>query len=384
MFIHTVDRPLGDIFDGLPDTCFEPTDRGKKLIQIPNSGWRNGTISILSMTQRLTPLKKFERSGKSGAGWLMDLWIHLWNQAMKHIRLSSPSRTVQEEMRAQKERQNLRQSNSIIEYEALNADQQRVARAVLNDKSSVFITGAAGTGKSFLIRFLIQELRRRDIKVAVTASTGAAADIIEGSTLHSWSGIGLGEDHVDDLFRRLSTIARCRWQDTEVLIIDEISMCGPTLLDKLNLLAQRIRSHSRHLSFGGIQVIFSGDFFQLPPVSSFSNFCFESKIWNSLKPQQHELKMIIRQKNRQFIETLMEIRKGYCTVRSHALLSQCITKARPTDNILPTMIVCHNRQAEHINQRCLDQLGNVGCHIYCYMYSRPPRKCVPEKLPLKV
>ena len=387
MSTHTVDKPLGDIFHGLPATCFQFGDQGKKLLQLRTSPWRDGSFDILSIfNQRLDPLEKFEESKQSGAAWLMSVWLHLWNQAMFKIKLCSPCRSVREEMHAQKARQDDRESSSVNSYDTLNADQQRVARVVLDEKKNVFITGAAGTGKSFLIAFLIQELRRREINVAVTASTGAAAEIIEGATLHSWSGIRLGEGTVEDLFHNLSDIARSRWENTEVLIIDEISMCGPALFDKLNELGQRIRSDSRHLPFGGIQIVCSGDFFQLPPVSkSKTKFCFESRGWHSLNPQQHELQTVIRQKkDKQLIETLMEIRVGRCSDRSRALLSQCIGKARPTDKVLPTMIVCCNRQADHINQTRLNELDNVDCHIYRRKYCQPPRKCVPDKLPLKV
>ena len=103
-------------------------------------------------------------------------------------------------------------------------------------------------------------------KVAFTASTGIAACNIRGTTIHSWSGIGLGTDTYEKTVGtvRNNKESKKRWLDTEILVIDEISMLSSTIFDLLSKVGSRIRNDNR--PFGGIQLILCGDFFQLPPV----------------------------------------------------------------------------------------------------------------------
>ena len=127
-----------------------------------------------------------------------------------------------------------------------------------------------GTGKSVLLREIIAALRRKYVRepdrVAVTASTGLAACNIGGVTLHSFSGIGLGKEPAEDLVKKIrrNQKAKQRWMRTKVLIMDEVSMVDGDLFDKLEQIARTIRNNGR--PFGGIQLVITGDFFQLPPV----------------------------------------------------------------------------------------------------------------------
>ena len=144
----------------------------------------------MSVEQKLPPAKNIEDSGLSGAGWLVNRWLHLWNECMRQLRLASPTRSVRQEVRSQQQRWVDRNSNnSNREYRDPNLEQRQIADVVMDrqKRPSVFITGAAGTGKSFLVQFLIQELTKQGVRVAITASTGAAADIIGGSNL--WSKV---------------------------------------------------------------------------------------------------------------------------------------------------------------------------------------------------
>lgn len=140
---------------------------------------------------------------------------------------------------------------------------------VLHNKKSVFFTGSAGTGKSVLLRQLIENLKEhyKPGQVAVTASTGIAACNIGGCTLHAFAGIGLGNGTVDQLMVKLdeNKRAKARWRKTKVLIIDEISMIDGDLFDKLDEIARRVKRSTK--PFGGIQLIITGDFYQLPPVA---------------------------------------------------------------------------------------------------------------------
>ena len=194
----------------------------------------------------------------------------------------------------------------------LSGEQQHVIHQVINEKKNVFFTGSAGTGKSVLLRELIFRLREKykggkreswestDDAVAVTASTGIAACNIGGCTLHSFAGVGLGLEALPVLqgkARKNQTVAR-RWQDTKVLIVDEVSMVDSDFMDKLEALARFIRKNE-HAPWGGIQVVLTGDFFQLPPVNKTGNvkFCFEGESWARSISLTIQLQEVFRQKD---------------------------------------------------------------------------------------
>lgn len=172
---------------------------------------------------------------------------------------------------------------------SLSNEQRHVKSLVVEKGQSVFFTGPAGTGKSVLMRAIIQELKKKYAKdperVAVTASTGLAACNIGGMTLHSFSGIGLGKEDVNVLVKKIrrNPRAKNRWLRTKVLIIDEVSMVDAELFDKLSQVGRIMRNNGR--PWGGIQLVITGDFFQLPPVpdggkQKESKFAFDAATWN--------------------------------------------------------------------------------------------------------
>lgn len=186
----------------------------------------------------------------------------------------------------------------------LSDEQRKVLTLVADGKKSVFFTGSAGTGKSVLLREIIRVLRdkyKREIdRVAVTASTGLAACNVGGVTLHSFAGIGLGKEAVPELVRKIkrSQKAKLRWMRTKVLIIDEISMVDGDLFDKLEGIARIIRNSGR--PFGGIQLVVTGDFFQLPPVPDYgriAKFAFDAATWETSLEHTIGLTQIFRQKD---------------------------------------------------------------------------------------
>lgn len=149
---------------------------------------------------------------------------------------------------------------------------------------NVYLTGSAGTGKTYLINEYIEYLRVREVAVAVTASTGIAATHIGGQTIHSWSGIGIKDqvkkEDLDRIKKNKTTVRRLR--DSKVLIIDEISMLSGKVLTGISDILKYFKNDPA--PFGGMQVILSGDFFQLPPVSreQLSNrekFAFMAPVW---------------------------------------------------------------------------------------------------------
>ena len=161
---------------------------------------------------------------------------------------------------------------------------QSSALDILKTGQNVFLTGSAGSGKTYTLNQYIDYLRARRVPVAVTASTGIAATHMNGTTIHSWSGIGI-KDELSE--RDLTTLSRKqfladRLKDTAVLIIDEISMLHAKQLNAVNEVLKHVRKSP--LAFGGIQVVVAGDFFQLPPIgsrgeSNREKFAFMSQAW---------------------------------------------------------------------------------------------------------
>ena len=197
-----------------------------------------------------------------------------------------------------------RKSRTSVARVFLSEEQQHVLDLVAESKKSVFFTGSAGTGKSVLLREIISTLRKKHLRepdrVACTASTGLAACNIGGVTLHSFAGIGLGKEEVPELVKRIkrNQKAKHRWMRTKILIVDEISMVDGDLFDKLEAIARQIRGNGR--PFGGIQLIITGDFFQLPPVpdnNKVAKFAFDAASWSTAIDHTIGLHHVFRQKD---------------------------------------------------------------------------------------
>lgn len=163
---------------------------------------------------------------------------------------------------------------------------QSTALNILKTGQNVFLTGQAGAGKTYVLNQYIDYLRVRGIPVAITASTGIAATHMNGMTIHAWSGMGIKDEFNDEDFKRLRhrQSVTDRLNSTKVLIIDEISMLHAKQVDLLDEILRTIRDDDA--PFGGVQVIFSGDFFQLPPVgnknqSNKQKFAFMAKAWKT-------------------------------------------------------------------------------------------------------
>ncbi|KAG8740552.1 hypothetical protein FRC10_004168 [Ceratobasidium sp. 414] len=203
----------------------------------------------------------------------------------------------------------------------LSYEQSQILQLV-KDGKNIFFTGSAGTGKSVLLREIIKALRKKHGKaqdsVAITASTGIAACNIGGQTLHSFSGIGIGEGTPESLATKIkrNKNATSRWLRCKVLIIDEISMLDGDLFDRLARVACLIKKNTR--PFGGIQLIVTGDFFQLPPVMKGGQpkFAFEAEKWTECVERTFNLTKVFRQKDPRFVDMLNEMRFGRLTPAS--------------------------------------------------------------------
>ncbi len=201
---------------------------------------------------------------------------------------------------------------------------QDQAYDILAMGQNVFLTGAAGTGKTYLVNRFVTHCHEHGIVIAITASTGIAATHIGGMTIHSWSGLGirdtLTDDDIDDIISREYLVKR--YAKTSVLIIDEISMLSGNFLANLDRLLRSARVSVE--PFGGIQVVLVGDFFQLPPVSresSYADFAFEHPVWRELKLIPCVLTEQFRQNQDPLLDILTEIRAGKISARSHELLA---------------------------------------------------------------
>jgi ATP-dependent DNA helicase PIF1 len=173
----------------------------------------------------------------------------------------------------------------------------RIYQQVFDRRRNVFITGPAGTGKSTLLNKIYEIAIDRDFAPIMTATTGGACcQLIHSQTIHSFSGLHKGTIPFDVLVESLKEEKFCRrlgrWRNITLLIIDEISMLGESFFEKLNLVAGTMR-HNKNSPFGNLQVVYSGDFLQLPPVAD--HFCFESKTWEDFKFANMELTVPFRQ-----------------------------------------------------------------------------------------
>jgi len=252
-------------------------------------------------------------------------------------------------------------SKSSSDQVTLSSEQQAVLKLALSG-ASIFFTGNAGTGKSTLLKVIIAALKKRlgASSLAVTASTGAAATLISGTTVHSFSGCGLAKESGKELAVKVSKNknSKKRWIDTDCLVIDEISMLDADLFDKLNIVAKACKKSTKH--FGGIQLILCGDFFQLPPVSKdkATKFCFEAECWKSVINHSIVLQTVFRQKNQEFVTCLNECRNATLSSKTCALLSGA--RQHRLNDPEPTKLCAFNNAADRTNQVRLNSLsGNI-------------------------
>lgn len=197
--------------------------------------------------------------------------------------------------------------------------EQGVFYSVALNGHSVLLTGQAGTGKTFILTKVADDLISKDINVAITCSTGiAATNYANGQTLHKWCGVGSGGIPAQELAKLIQSDeryedARKRILSCDVLIIDEISMVSKKLFDTVEYLCRSVRQNERY--FGGIQLVLSGDFYQLPPVpdelyGETGQYCFESKSFFAAVPHLINLTTVFRQSDDRFVSCVNEIEKG--------------------------------------------------------------------------
>ncbi len=228
---------------------------------------------------------------------------------------------------------------------------------ILTMGKNVFLTGSAGSGKTYLLNKYIDWLRMRGIDPAITASTGIAATHIGGQTIHSWSGIGIKKKFTEYDLDRIEQNEKLvkRFRKTQVLIIDEISMLSANTLHMVNQAVQA--GLQTHEPFGGIQVIFCGDFFQLPPIAKNGNktrFAFESNIWKELSLHTCYLTEQYRQDDENLLKLLNGIREGLVPKEIRQMLEKRIGIESPKD--IPHLYT-HNVNVDELNNEKLSLIS---------------------------
>ncbi|CCD24475.1 DNA helicase NDAI_0D01610 [Naumovozyma dairenensis CBS 421] len=248
----------------------------------------------------------------------------------------------------------------------LTKEQELVIDLIIRKRLNVFYTGSAGTGKSVILKTIISKLGSIHGKeaIAITASTGLAATTIGGTTLHKWAGVGLGDRSADQLansIQRRKDVLNS-WKNTRVLIIDEISMIDGLFLTKLETVARTVRRSNR--PFGGIQLVLTGDFFQLPPIQKrdspvLSQFCFESKMWSQCIQRTILLTKVFRQQDNELVDILNSIRFGEIDQTMAAQVYNLKRKVNYDDGIAPTELYATRREVEISNSRQLKELPGI-------------------------
>ena len=228
----------------------------------------------------------------------------------------------------------------------LHINQLKVVESFINGEN-IFMSGPGGTGKTHVIKILQDLCQKYKKNYQITALTGCAALLLDcnAKTIHSWSGVGITkETDINYYIRKLKKNKKhIIWKTLDVLIVDEVSMMSKKLYNILDQIGKILRNNDR--PFGGIEIIFSGDFFQLPPVAKEiveeSQFCFESDEWETTFPKIHTLTKIFRQDNKEFTKLLNNIRVGKITKSTVELLKSRIIPYDNTNNIIPTTILPH-------------------------------------------
>jgi ATP-dependent exoDNAse (exonuclease V) alpha subunit len=239
--------------------------------------------------------------------------------------------------------------------------QQEKALAILKSGKNAFLTGSAGTGKTYVLNQYINYLKERKVKVAVTASTGIAATHMNGMTIHSWSGIGVKEFITQGNLNSMKSkkYLKDHLEKVKVLIIDEISMLHKNQINAVDVVLRYFKVNEE--AFGGIQVVLCGDFFQLPPIGnqgekSKEKFAFMSEAWVKANLAVCYLTKQFRQSDNDLNLILNEIRTTGISEYSYQTLKKA-AKNNLDKEKEPTKLYTHNYDVDRINTEHLSKLS---------------------------
>ncbi|CAA6816505.1 MAG: putative helicase [uncultured Sulfurovum sp.] len=246
---------------------------------------------------------------------------------------------------------------------------QTTALDILKSGKNVFITGSAGTGKTYLLQQYIEYLKERRIHPTIVAPTGIAASHLKGQTIHSFFALGIRDTVVDNgyvAFLLEKSYLRSRFSKLKVLIIDEVSMVSPEIFASMDKVLRAFKNNPA--PFGGVQVVISGDFFQLPPVSrefKEKRFAWQAPVWKKLELKSCYLEKKFRQDDDRLIKILDEIRSGEVSEQSQTTLEACFHNEL-TEKMTVTKLYTHNVDVDRIN---LEELSKLSTKAQTFNYS---------------
>lgn len=256
---------------------------------------------------------------------------------------------------------------------------QKEALAILEAGHNVLLTGPAGSGKTFLLNQYVSFLKKNHVGVAITASTGIAATHIGGRTIHSWAGIGIKDQLSPRDIRTLTKRAylKKQFERTEVLVIDEVSMLHAHRLDMVDKVCQAFKGN--FLPFGGIQVVMSGDFFQLPPISSGSGeaeFVYKADVWSEMDLRVCYLDEQHRQNDKKMSSILKSLRQDDVNPEVVKLLTGRMNQ-KPKAGVKPVRLFTHNIDVDYINNI---ELKKIAAPEFTYRMTGEGEKKLVESL----
>jgi len=262
----------------------------------------------------------------------------------KIINLNSTNK-IKEEKKEKEEKEE--KEEKIIDFTQGLNEEQKSAFNKFVAQENLFITGPGGSGKTFLIHKIVSYCKYKGLKYQVCSLTACSAILLQckAKTIHSWAGIGIAQGEIETVVERVvkNKSKRRNWNKTNILIVDEVSMLSLKLFQILDNIARKIKFNNS--PFGNMQILFAGDFFQLPPIGdeyddSSSMFCFESPLWNLTFKNTISLTSIFRQNSDIYKKILNNIRVGKITKSSVSILNErvgliCQQEIKPTI-LLPT------------------------------------------------
>lgn len=257
--------------------------------------------------------------------------------------------------------------------QTLSEEQQKVFE-LYKQRKNVFVTGPGGTGKSYLIKKIVEDAKKNNINYQVCALTGCAAVLLNcnAKTIHSWAGIGIASAPINKVIDRVYSDKKkhYNWKKTKLLIVDEVSMMSSKILKILDLLGRKICNPL--FPFGNIQLLFFGDFYQLSPVGSKDDidsmkYAFEYEHWYTLFPKSQTIQLtnIFRQNDKQYIKILNQIRIGKLTKSCYEILTKRVNiDLEIPYNFTPTKLFPTRNAVDTINNKHMNDLIDNEEHVY--------------------